>query len=67
MSATLTSSTEFRSTRLKPRRKLDAANVREIRARYFSGSYSQTELGIMFGVTAQNIGHIVSFKTWRYV
>lgn len=67
MSATLQSSTDFRSTRLKPLRKLDAANVREIRARYFSGTYSQTELGIMFGVTPQNIGHIVTYKTWRYV
>ena len=67
MTHTLQSSTEFRSTRLTPRLKLNPANVREIRARYYSGQWNQTELGIMFGVTPQNIGHIVSFKTWRYV
>ena len=67
MSATLQSSTDFRSTRLTPRRKLNAGNVREIRARYFNGVNTQTELGIMFGCTAENIGHIVNFKTWRYV
>jgi len=67
MSTYLQSSTEFRTTRLKPVVKLKPENVREIRARYFSGHWSQTELGIMFGVTPQNIGHIVTFKTWRYV
>jgi hypothetical protein len=67
MSTVLTSSTDCRSTRLQSVRKLTAANVREIRSRYFSGHWTATELGIMFGVTTQNIYLIVNFKTWRYV
>jgi hypothetical protein len=47
--------------------KLTRRQVRSIRRLYETHKYTKAELGRMFGVTQENIGHIVRRKTWRHV
>jgi len=49
------------STRLK------AADVRDIRAKYATGKWSQKLLAYMYKVTPANIWYIVHRRTWRNV
>lgn len=63
-----------RKGRSKPRRgeqhgraKLTADDVRNIRALYAEGELSQRQIGELYGITQQHIGHIVNHKTWKGV
>lgn len=47
--------------------KLTASAVRKIRRMYATGRYSYRTLGKRFGVTYENIGHIVKRATWAHV
>lgn len=48
-----------------PSAKLTINNVKKIRKMYETGNYFHKELGIMFGVTKQNIGDILNYKIWK--
>ena len=47
------------------RRKLTDDDVRDIRARYATGTISQRSLASEYGVTQPNIGRIVREETWK--
>lgn len=47
--------------------KLTENQVREIRDRYASGSYTYTKLAEMYGITFQSVGRIVTRKGWTHV
>lgn len=47
--------------------KLTEAQVREIRARYATGSIYQRELGDLYGVSQEAIGFIVRNVHWKHV
>lgn len=50
-----------------PARKLTDEQVIEIRERYAKGDISQMQLGREYGVTGENIYHIVRRKIWKYI
>lgn len=47
------------------RSKLTENQVKNIRSLYCSGKYSKVDLGKMFKITAEQIGHIVNNKQWK--
>ena len=47
--------------------KLTAAQVGDIRARYRTGQYRQTDLSAIFGISPATVAQIVTLKTWRHV
>ena len=47
--------------------KLNEDKVREIRAKYASGHYSQRQLAAEYGITQCNIGRVVRREHWRHV
>lgn len=49
---------------LHPRAKLTRAIVDEIRRKYATGQYSQSQLGAEYGVTQVHIGQIVRHEQW---
>lgn len=49
------------------RHKLTEQAVREIRALYAAGDYTQVQLGERYGVTSVLIGYVVRRKIWRHV
>jgi hypothetical protein len=42
-------------------------NVRYIREAYAKRLFSQTQLGLMFGVTQMNISAITTRRTWKHL
>ena len=44
--------------------KLDAVEIDEIRAKYATGRYRQRKLAEYYGVTQQQVSHIVTGKQW---
>jgi len=50
-----------------PHAKLNPELVREIRAKYESGKFSQHVLAQEYGVTQMAISHLVRRNTWRHV
>lgn len=64
----------YRVLGIEPRRgersgmsKLTRCDVRRIRMLYATGEYTQAELGDMFGVARDTIGHIIRRETWQHV
>ncbi|GLB83500.1 hypothetical protein [Mycobacterium kiyosense] len=49
----------------RPRRKLTEDDVREIRAEYAAGNWSQKDLAFIYRVTPSTISAVVSYDTWR--
>ena len=47
--------------------KLTDKKVLKIKRMFASGKYLKRELGSMFGVTPENIGHIIRGKTWKHL
>lgn len=45
--------------------KIDISTVDEIKRLYKTGSYTQSKLGKMFGLSQNSIWHIVNNKTWQ--
>jgi hypothetical protein len=46
---------------------LTEKDVLEIRELYSAGGYSSRKIGDMYGVTKQNIFHIVKQKSWKHI
>ena len=51
----------------QPRVKLDADEVRAIRADYAAGRWDQYDLAYIYGVTQSTINSVVQGRTWRHV
>lgn len=56
-----------RPGQLHPCAKLSDDGVRSIRSMYASGSYSQQELAVIFGISRPQICGIVNHKSWTHV
>jgi hypothetical protein len=53
--------------RREPRAKLDADDVRAIRADYAAGRWKQPDLAYIYGVTQSTISSVVTGDTWRHL
>lgn len=52
---------------LSPHTDLTEAQVREIRAMYATGEFTQKEIGRRFGISGSGVGMIVRRQNWRHV
>ena len=50
-----------------PSAKLTADDVRDIRARYATGTISQKTLGEEFGLEQASVSHIIHRKSWKHI